>query len=240
MKNYAKLLVTTALITGLILSFPLSATQVKAETVGIGSAGAFVDNELTLEDMLVYAIQDEYMAQAEYTALMEAFSALRPYSNIVKAEAIHIQELLPLFEAYGYSVPVDDAASSVVLPETLEDSYSLEVIAELNNIAMYEKFLAQDLPEDVRLVFEALKAASEMHLVAFERAVDRVESGVTYGYGRGAGGNGGRRGDSPMNGDGTMGGALGGNMGRGMGNRGNGNYDNNMTPGICTELGITN
>jgi hypothetical protein len=34
---------------------------------------------------------------------------------------------------------------------------------------MYESFLKQDLPQDVRDVFEALMAASEKHLQSFSR-----------------------------------------------------------------------
>jgi hypothetical protein len=36
---------------------------------------------------------------------------------------------------------------------------------------MYESFLEQDLPEDVRSVFEKLKAGSESHLLAFQKNV---------------------------------------------------------------------
>lgn len=223
MKKYLKLMATATLAVGLLVALPLSATQVKAETIGFGANGAISDEELSLEDMLVYALQDEYMAQAEYLAIIEAFSAQRPYTNIVKAEAIHIQELLPLFATYGYEVPVDDAASRVVLPESLVDSYTNEVTTELNNIAMYDKFLSQDLPDDVRLVFDELKAASEKHLVAFQRAVDREVTG----YGRSSN-------NSGSTGYGRMGGSMG--RGNGNGNRGAGMQNNgtgNQGTGIC-------
>lgn len=230
MKNYVKLMATATLAIGLLVSLPLSATQVKAETIVFGSTGAIADDALTLEDMLNYAIQDEYMAQAEYVAIIDAFSAQRPYTNIVRAEATHIQELLPLFAAYGYEVPDDDAASRVILPETLLESYSNEVTTELNNIAMYDKFLSQELPDDVRLVFEELKAASEQHLVAFQRAVDRDGSGYGRGYS-----NAGSSDSTGNTGYGRMGGTMG--RGNGSGGRGaamqNNNGTENQGTGIC-------
>lgn len=42
---------------------------------------------------------------------------------------------------------------------------------------MLELFLKQDLPDDVRIVFERLKSASENHLRSFERQVDRKIGG---------------------------------------------------------------
>jgi len=159
---------------------PMSANVVKAEEVAYGSSGTVNESTFALEEMLTYAIQDEYLAKAEYQAIMTQFETTRPYSNIMLAEDVHIQELLPLFAAYSIEVPVNDAAAKVVLPETLQETYSIGVQAEINNIAMYDKFLAQELPDDVRDVFEQLKAASEKHLAAFERA----NTGTGLGGGR--------------------------------------------------------
>ena len=57
------------------------------------------------------------------------------------------------------------------MPATLNEANQIGVDAEINNIAMYEKFLEQELPDDVRTVFEKLKDASENHLAAFEKQV---------------------------------------------------------------------
>jgi hypothetical protein len=83
------------------------------------------------------------------------------------AEQTHIDLLLPLFEAYGISVPEFDV--DVVVPVTLEEAYQLGVEAEIANIALYQAFLDQDLPDDVRTVFEQLVEASNHHLAAFSR-----------------------------------------------------------------------
>lgn len=38
---------------------------------------------------------------------------------------------------------------------------------------MYEKFLAQDIPDDIREVFEELMNASKNHLEAFKRRLEK-------------------------------------------------------------------
>ncbi len=138
-----------------------------------GAAAAELDTSYTLDEMLTYAIQDEYNARAEYTAIQTTFGVQRIYTNILKAEEQHVAELLPLFTAYNVAVPADLSAESVVLPATLAETYAIGVTAEINNIAMYEQFFAQELPDDVRAVFTELKTASESHLKAFEDAVAR-------------------------------------------------------------------
>ena len=151
-----------------------------------GAAGASSAESYTLEEMLKYAIEDEYLAKAEYEKIMDEYGEQRPFSNILDAEKTHIELLLPLFEAYGIEVASDDSADYVVIPASVEEALKVGVQAEIDNIAMYEKFLAGDLPEDVREVFEELMNASKNHLAAFERGTSR--NGGT-GEGNRAGGN---------------------------------------------------
>jgi hypothetical protein len=134
-----------------------------------GAEGAASGDSWTIEEMLEYAVEDEYMAKAEYEALIEEFGNIRPFTNIIKAEQRHIDMLLPLFEKYDVEIPVDDAADRVVIPETLAETFEIGVEAEIKNIDMYKDFLETDLPEDVELTFERLMKASESHLRAFER-----------------------------------------------------------------------
>lgn len=133
--------------------------------------------------MLTYAIQDECMAQGEYEAIMGEYGVQRPFSNIVKAEGRHIAMLLPLFDKYDVAVPIDDSADRVVLPGSLSESFKAGVDAEVINIEMYEKFLKENLPEDVKTVFERLLSASEKHLAAFTRAAQssELDDGKTNG-----------------------------------------------------------
>lgn len=170
----------TKLVTSVVLGVLFMATSViaLAGEGSFGAAGAATDESLTLEKMLTYAIQDEYLAQGEYDAIMAEYGVQRPFSNIIKAEGRHIAMLLPLFDKYDVAVPIDDSKDHVVLPGSLLESYKAGVDAEVLNIAMYERFLKENLPEDVKAVFESLKSASEKHLAAFTRAASSSGLGV--------------------------------------------------------------
>jgi hypothetical protein len=134
--------------------------------------------------MLTYAIQDEYLAYAEYDKIIDAYGAQRPFINIIKAEEPHISALEPLFTEYGVTLPENTAADYAAVPATLAEAYQAGVDAEISNTAMYETFLEQDgLPDDVRAVFTALKNASENHLAAFQRSVDRSDGALGAGAG---------------------------------------------------------
>jgi hypothetical protein len=135
---------------------------------GYGAEGALEDESLTLADMLTYAIQDEYLARAEYDRIQSDFGNLRPFSNIMRAEETHIDALLPLFAAYDIAAPADEGAAHAVAVSSLTAAYQAGVNAEVNNIAMYDTFLEQALPSNVRSVFESLMKASENHLRAFQ------------------------------------------------------------------------
>jgi hypothetical protein len=149
-----------------------------------GTAGALADNSYTLEEMLTYAIQDEYLAQAKYTAIAEANNNANPFANIAEAEATHINELLPLFEKNGITVPANDASDRVTLPDSLAASYAMGIEGETQNISMYKRFLEEEvLPPDVKAVFERLMAASEEHVQAFE------QENVNFGKNEGSGNN---------------------------------------------------
>ena len=178
MKKRIRKISTGFLAAGLMVTSLLSGTNAYASSVETGAAAASLDVDYTLEEMLVYAIEDEYLAQTEYDVIMEKYGVIKPFSNIIKAEANHISLLEPLFEKYDVAIPEKDWESLVVLPETLDASYAIGVEAEIKNIEMYENFLKEDLPSDVRDVFEALMNASENHLNAFEKQLDRTSEAV--------------------------------------------------------------
>lgn len=157
-----------------------------ASDSSFGSAAVEENKTYTLSNMLTFAIQDEYLAKAEYQTIMDTFGAQRPFSNIINAEETHIAELEPLFAEYGVTLPANTADDYTLVPSSLLDAFKASVEAEVNNIAMYDAFLQQELPDDVSLVFTELKQASEHHLTAFERGVAR--DGSTTGGGRNAGG----------------------------------------------------
>ena len=152
-----------------------------------------------LQNIYGMEIKDEYLAKAEYEKIIEIYGEQRPFTNIIKAEETHISLLKPLFEAYDVDLKSDNAKEYVIVPESIEAALKVGVQAEIENIEMYEKFLEQDLPEDVKDVFERLMNASKNHLKAFENGVDRGN-----GIGRGSE-NG--RGNQRVNGRGSVNGS---------------------------------
>jgi hypothetical protein len=175
MKVKFMLLALVGLVLGSLvyIGIGVNAASVYEDGEGYTTLEVNADQVYTVEEMLVAAIEDEYLAQATYQAIIEAYGNIKPFSKIVLAEQTHIDLLLPLFEAYGVDVPVNYAADFVVLPDSISSALATGIEAETLNIAMYQIFLDQeDLPSDVQTVFELLMNASENHLRAFSR--DRV------------------------------------------------------------------
>ncbi|MDX9783182.1 MAG: DUF2202 domain-containing protein [Spirochaetia bacterium] len=144
------------------------------ETAGLyGNAAAKADESLTIEDMLLYAAQDEYLARGEYVAIMKKFGTIRPFSNIMKAEENHLAWLKDAYAAYDLSFPADDSSAHLHIPASLLEAYKTGVQAEIDNIAMYDRFLATDLIQsaenkDLKVLFTNLRNGSENHLRAFQ------------------------------------------------------------------------
>lgn len=151
---------------------PVLSTSSTEETT-YGALGALSDSEYSIEEMLTYAIQDEYLAKAEYELILSEFDITNPFSNIVESEKTHIALLLPLFDAYSITPLEDTAAEHIILPTTLKEVFETGVQAEINNIAMYDRFLDQDLPDDLRDAFTSLRDASKNHLKAFETNLEK-------------------------------------------------------------------
>ena len=158
----------------LVVALSLAAALVSfADTADFGAKGAEGKTALNVEQMLTYAIQDEYLARAEYELIIEEYGSIRPFTNIMAAEERHIEWVTELFDDYGYRLPKDTAHMYVMLPKDLKSSFETGVQAEIDNIGMYESFLQEDLPEDVRDLFERLQQASENHLRAFRNNLNR-------------------------------------------------------------------
>lgn len=134
-----------------------------------GAKGALTSEVFTLEEMLNFAIEDEYLARQEYESIMDVYGQIRPFSNIIKAEETHIEMLKDIFEEYDLQLPLDTSIEHVVVPDELDLIYEIGVQAEIDNIAMYEVFLKQDISNDIREIFIELRDASKNHLAAFQR-----------------------------------------------------------------------
>lgn len=142
---------------------------------------------MDLQQILDEALDDEYLAQATYRAVIAKFGEVRPFVNIVEAEGRHARALLGLYERYGLTPPDDPWAGKIEAPETLLEACEAGVQAEIDNAEMYDRLLAHAEQADVVEVLRNLQRASqERHLPAFRRCVERGGSG-----GRGPGGGGG-------------------------------------------------
>ncbi len=147
-----------------------------ADASAYGAKGVDSADGLTLEEMLNYAIQDEYLARAEYELIMKKYGVIRPFSNIIRAEQSHISWVSAMLEKYGFSVPKDTSQDHVATPSSMKVALETGVQAEIDNIAMYEKFLTQsDLPIDIRDLFQRLQRGSRNHLRAFQNNLRRAE-----------------------------------------------------------------
>ncbi len=153
---------------------PLSEADKTLTLEGYGALGALSDNDLSVVDMLMYAVQDEYLAHGEYLAIIDKFGNQKPYDNIVKSEETHLSFLREVYLSYELEFPEDSSEDHIIIPADLLEAAKTGVQAEIDNIAMYEKFLSYDLPENVIEVFSALKSGSDSHLLAFEKQVDRL------------------------------------------------------------------
>ncbi len=148
-------------------------THKKRQIENYGAKGALNATLLTISEMLTYALQDEYLAQSRYDNILETFGYIPTFAQIKEAELRHINALLPLFERYQVPLPEDISKSFVSTPDNIKAAFAAGVQGEKENIAMYEKFLRYQIPNDVRLVFSRLHDASMNHLAAFEKGLER-------------------------------------------------------------------
>ena len=118
---------------------------------------------------LLEALEDERRAQARYQAVIAKFGEVHPFSQIVRAEARHQDELLSLFRSYGVPVPLNTWRDHPpAAPDTLAEACAEGVKGEEVNIAMYDRLLGVVKEADLRAVFLRLQAASrDHHLPAF-------------------------------------------------------------------------
>lgn len=125
----------------------------------------------TLERSLVAGLQDENHAYWVYRRVMADFGSVRPFSNIVYAEQQHADAIAGLLRARGMAVPPSVwALDNVPGFESVAGACRAAAQAERDNIALYDELLTQDLPDDVRRVFQSNRAASQNnHLPAFSQ-----------------------------------------------------------------------
>jgi hypothetical protein len=139
------------------------------------------------EAALIEAINDEYKAHEVYRKVIDTFGAVRPFTNIMRAEEQHIAALEVLFNRYNLAIPVNDWYDRVPAFGSVTEACAAGVQAEIDNAALYDRIFATVSAPDVIQVFTSLRDASQYnHLPAFERC-SSGESGQGAGYGANSG-----------------------------------------------------
>ncbi len=135
--------------------------------------------------MVLEALNDEYKARVFYRLVIRTFGEVRPFSNIVGAEDTHARALEALCARYRIPVPSDEWEGKLQPPSSVLEACRAGVESEIENIAMYNRFLGETDEPEVRALFQRLQARSrEAHLPAFERCVAREgEKGSETGPG---------------------------------------------------------
>jgi len=131
------------------------------------SADALPDDLVAL---VIAGWQDEQHAAAVYSAVIEQFGALRPFTNILRSEEQHAAAWETIMARYNIAIP------SYVAPEleafaSFSAACQIGAEAEVANSALYASMheAFAEYP-DLLYVATALQTASEnQHLPAFER-----------------------------------------------------------------------
>jgi rubrerythrin len=127
--------------------------------------------EITLEEALAIAIDDERHARAFYEAVLAKHGQRRPFSKIVQAERRHEAMLLAQYQRLGLTPPPDTWVDKTIkVPDTFAHACDASVVAEVRNVAIYDRIMDKIDDDQVRATFERLRWASqERHLPAFQR-----------------------------------------------------------------------
>jgi hypothetical protein len=147
-------------------------------SIAVFSSSCSTSDEAVVPDLsvdVVNALQatltDEYKAQITYQKVLDDFrSSTRPFVNIKSAEIKHADAIISLMNKYGIEVPTNSfRVEEMPVFNSVKAACALGVIAEIENIELYDSYLTLDLPADVRAVFENNRSASlNNHLLAFE------------------------------------------------------------------------
>jgi len=154
-----------------------AASGVAAATSQTPNKGSKPPADDALLLVLTESLQDEYHAEWAYQDVLDAFGNVKPFVSIHNAEEQHIDAVSKLFSKRGSTVPesIWEGVPPLVF-DTLADACAAGVLAEEENVAMYDRLLlAGGLPDDVVNVFTKLRDASlTNHLPAFENCVSKA------------------------------------------------------------------
>lgn len=120
------------------------------------------------------ALDDEYRAWTTYVQVIRDFGAVRPFINILNAEARHIEALCALFTRYRIPIPENPWPGKVSHFGSVREACAAGVAAEIENSQIYQRLLTSTHRHDILTVFTNLQEASRRrHLPAFLRCTQR-------------------------------------------------------------------
>ena len=102
---------STMIFFSLLLFFSVlivSESKVAASEIKlIGADASFEAGDLTLEEILTYSIESQYLTNYMNNAIIEKFGKVRPYDVMVENNKKNISELEILFYKNKLSIPTD-------------------------------------------------------------------------------------------------------------------------------------
>lgn len=157
-------------------------------SLGIALTANASSNKQNLQMSLNMAIDDEYKAYTLYEATIEKFGSIRPFSNIINAEARHIESIENLMIQYEIPIPVNPYKKEKMMdlvPATIDEACKIGVQAEIDNAKLYDEKILPLVEgfADAKLVLQNLRDASQLrHLPAFQRCGHGDGKGKGMGY----------------------------------------------------------
>jgi len=141
----------------------------------------------TVEDWLKYMREEEKVAQDLYLAFNRLYNH-RTFNNISRSEQNHMNAILRLMNYYQVEDPASTVEGTFTNPDlqslynellamgqvSLKEALKVGVLVEETDIADLEEIYTLTPPANVKAVADALKAASNAHLRAFNFALSRL------------------------------------------------------------------
>lgn len=113
------------------------------------------------------ALMDEWKAEARYDAFASKLGA--PFPRLERAEERHADVLLKLLSAHDHETP-SRPATDPPAAASVSEACASSLEAEKTNVALYDRLLTSQLPDDVRCVYQHLRSRSaERHIPALQR-----------------------------------------------------------------------
>lgn len=165
------IVVAIILIAVILLSFANSSNP-KINSNKQGNALSYPNEEISANEIeaLNAAINDEYKARATYKRVIEELGDVRPFSNIMNSENMHISQLESIYNKYLLEIPQDTWYNKVPIFTNINDACSAGVTAEIENANLYDELMKKVNNQDITEVFISLRDASKNnHLPAFQR-----------------------------------------------------------------------